>query len=333
MKCFLLLLLFISTNIFAQYEPRFDTRIETPFNSFTKLPSVEWAVRANDTLVCLKPDISKILVDKIMKSKILTSYFFDFDSKEELKIKFTTKNQNMQILLDDALIEPLFDSDGNLVENSIKKRVDNKRDIIKGSIRFYEKLYISEGNLSSYISHVAILANAMTPGGTYLGEADLINTAFNKKYNYSPSQKDKTFYLTKTQREFFVDSIKKGNKYKETFGRNMVETLWPYVLANKLKVYSVVTGKLLNPKDINSELIGNPTLIIPTYDSEGNATTKKLEKYQLYPQIFPKVIIKQTWYYNDTRNIFFNKIPEIILYSKLSGEEELKPVLKISFTK
>ena len=120
MKYFFLLFLFISTNIFAQYEPR----IETPFNSFTKLASVEWAVRANDTLVCLKPDISKILVDKIMKSKILTSYFFDYDSKEELHIKFTTKHQNMQILLDDALIEPLIDSDGNFVENSIKKRVD-----------------------------------------------------------------------------------------------------------------------------------------------------------------------------------------------------------------
>ena len=66
---------------------------------------------------------------------------------------------------------------------------------------------------------------------------------------------------------------------------------------------------------------------------EGNVTSKKIEKYVLSPTIFKKVIINQTWFYNDTKNIFFNKIPDIILYAKFSGEDDLKPILKISFTK
>ena len=331
MQYFLLLFIFISTNIFAQYESRFDTRIETPFNSFTKLPSVEWAVRSNDTFVCLKPDISKILVDKILKSTILTCYPFEYDSQEELKIKYTSKDENMQFLFECALIHPIYDPNGN--PTTILKKRKDEAEYIKELVLVHEKLYIIDGSLGSTVSYVSIIKDIITPQDIHLGKTEIIATAINKKYNFSPSQKDKIIYLTKTQKELYVDSIKKEDKYKETFGRNMVETLWPYVLANKLKAYSIATGKLLNVKEINSSLIGNTIVDIPVYDSEGNLLARKIKKYPLQANIFTKVIINQTWYYNDTKNIIYNKIPDIILYAKFNGEEELKPILKISFTK
>ena len=329
MKYTLLLLLIVSTKIIAQNEPR----IETPFNSFTKLPTVEWAVRANDTLVCLKPDISKILVDKILKSTIIAASYLEEDLPREIKIKNIT-NEEIRMLLSNrpACELPIFDSNGNF-PIVIKQREEDKQEYKNDLIKVYEKQFIINGKLNSTISYVSIIKDVITPQGIYLGKLEIFSTAFNKKNNYSPSPKDKIIFLTKTERELFVDSIKKENKYKETFGRNMVETLWPYVLANKLNVYSVATGKLLTLKEINSELIGNTSVIVPVYDSVGNATSKTIDKYPLQPNIFTKVIINQTWYYNDTKNIFFNKIPDIILYSKFVGEKELKPILKISFTK
>ena len=302
------------------------------FNSFTKLATVEWAVRANDTLVCLKPNIRTDLINKTKAKKILSKLDVWDDSNEELIIT-PSSIENILVRLYGNHYDmdfPTYDSLGNEVK-VLKKHI--VKDNADGFINIHQKFYIENGKLKSYVSYVSPTKKLVTPQGIDLGTSETFNTAFNKKYNYSPSPKDKIIFLKKTQRELYVDSIKKEDKYKETFGRNMVETLWPYVLANKLKVYAVPTGKLLNAKDINSALIGNPTVEVPVYDMEGNVTSKKIEKYVLSPTIFKKVIINQTWYYNDTKNIFSNKIPEIILYAKFSGEDDLKPILKISFTK
>ena len=326
MKYSLLLLLFVSTKIIAQNEPR----IETPFNSFTKLPSVEWAISANDTLICLQPNIRTELINKMKANKILSKFNVWDDSKEELDVTQSKLSEICKMLNGYDFELPIYNETGNVIQ--VKKR-EIEKDIADGLLKIHQKLYIENGKLNSYISYVSPIKKVVSAQGVYLGNSEVFATAFNKKYNYSPSPKDKIIFLTKTERELFVDSIKKENKNRETFGRNMVETLWPYVLANKLKVYSVATGKLLNVKEINSEFIGNPSIIVPMYDSVGNVTSKKIDKYPLMPSIFTKVIINQMWYYNDTKNIFFNKIPHIILYSKFVGEEELKPILKISFTK
>ena len=247
MKYSLLLLLFVSTKIIAQNEPR----IETPFNSFTKLPSVEWAISANDTILFLKPDLRKMLIQKMKAEKISTALQIWDDTKEEMNIKQSRLDDNLVMMYGTHWDheDPFFDALGNQVKT--KKR-EIEKDYTEGPLQIHQKYYIEKETLKSYISYVSPIKKIVTPQGIYLGTSETFATSFNKKYNYSPSPKDKIIFLKKTQREIFVDSIKKEHTYKETFGRNMVESLWPYVLANKLKVYSIATGKLLKVEDINS---------------------------------------------------------------------------------
>jgi hypothetical protein len=178
------------------------------------------------------------------------------------------------------------------------------------------------------------MKNITTSSGLNLGFIEIFSTSFNKKYNYAPSKKDKIISLGNIMKDFFVDSINKENKYKETFGRNIIETLWPYLLKNTYNVYSIITGEKLSLKEINSSLLGYQSIDVPVYDSLGRFSHSKLitnKESPLNPSLFCKVQIQQIWYYNDSKNIVYNTIPYIILYAQKYNETEINPIIKIVF--
>ncbi len=326
---FILPLLFFSPQLFAQQ----DIRVQTPFNSFIKQPNISWAIKANDTLLCTKPDLKTLLIAKMKAKKILTSAYISDDSKEEINIKYSSVAANIELLEGTETYLPVFDSLGNINHNEQKITKNKLTDNAPGLLYTHQKIYVQNATLLSYVSYVAPLKKIITSQGLNLGTAEIFATAFNKKFNYVASPKDKIIFLTKTEKVFFVDSVKKEDTYKETFGKNLVETLWPFVLNGTIKAYSATTDKVLTIKDINASLLGEESIEVPVFDSLGNPKSKKISSndFPISPTRFTKVVINQTWYYNDTRNIVFNKVPNIILYAPAKNELELQPVLRLNF--
>jgi hypothetical protein len=115
----------------------------------------------------------------------------------------------------------------------------------------------------------------------------------------------------------------------------MVETLWPYILSGRIKVFSGDLNKLLKPAEIKGSLIYTDKIPIPMYDSTGKVVDYKYAETELDPKAFKEIKLVQDWYYNHTANILFNRIRELVLYAHKwtsAGEDKAaSPVLKIVF--
>ena len=114
----------------------------------------------------------------------------------------------------------------------------------------------------------------------------------------------------------------------------MLETLWPSVMENRFAVFTIDSNKQIDPKDIESRLGFMQPLILPHYDSTGTIYEFKVLGTAFNANQFTQALLLQDWYYDETKNIVFNKIKEMILYfskSNNAGVEELVPVIKLVF--
>ena len=325
MKYLLAALLFFSSHAFAQD----DEITETPFNKFIKQPSVVWAVYANDTLLTTLPDLRALLIKKMRSDKIKTATAVRAGSSDETGIKYL----KYQFSSYDGIIDeiPVFDSAGNLVKTIWHPPV---YETPEGLLNIAQIMYVKNGRLLSTVNHVSPVIDIVNSTGLILGRSEYFATAFNSNPAFVSSPKDKIIFLTQTRKLIDVDSIKQEDKLKETFGRNLIQCLWPSIISNKGRMYLSGSGKKITGKEIPAGEWTGDAVSVPVYDSIGNISESKTFYSEVSARSFKKIEITQTWFYNTTKNIVFNKIPEIILFANIkdsSGKTELKPAIKIVF--
>jgi hypothetical protein len=306
---------------------------KTELNKFVLEKDVEWAIYKNDTLFTDEPDLRKMLIDKAIAKKIKIFYPRLEGSKSENKIEFIGTADYEFIEYGHATLDlPAFDENGNITSPlKAKAKIDFTE--LEGELGLSQILYSKNGMLYSHINRISPMINIRTAQGMFFGKTNHFSTAFNTKLKNFNSKSDKIIFLKKTSTEFYVDSIKKENKLKEMFGHNVIETLWPYIQNNKIALYSVPENKKVNLHDIKTEnLLNLETVNVPMYDSIGNLSGNKLVFTEIIPTIFDRIRITQEWYYNETKNIVFCKIPDAILSTrKVSKEDKATHEIKIVF--
>ena len=175
----------------------------------------------------------------------------------------------------------------------------------------------------------------ITSTGTYLGDGDLFSSCFNFNYKTAAGSRDNKLFISRTRRNLRLDSFDVKSKLKELYGRNLVQTLWPYILRNNIRVFSLEKNKFLKAEEINSSLVNETELPIPVYDSAGNQTGQMAVHGALAPEVFTKVELIQDWYYDKTLNTVFAINKQLVLYAKKwiqTGEaQEASPVLTLTF--
>ena len=328
MKNFALLICIFSTKLFAQAQP-----VSTQFDTFINKPSIEWAVYANDTIRFEKSELNKILANRYAKNEIKASLSVISGSAQANSISYLQKDKLDRKIQGPGIRVPVYDSIGNMIRTDIiYYTIDADSFKTTGVTQI---LYIENGALKSYIPWVAPKMPVITSTGIFLGYSDYFCTAFNFKYQSQPAPKSKIIFLTETKRIINMDSVNAENKLKELYGKNLIQTLWPYILNNKFKIYNNSTGKLIKATDISTDLTNEEKLILPIYDSLGNHIKNVFYKEPLKPDIFTQAELTQKWYYNHSQNLVFNTITAISVYTKkwtANGEDkEASPVLKIVF--
>lgn len=327
MKGVLIFFLLQSSNILAQnYYPIQKTQL----NKFVEEKAIEWAIYKNDTLITKNPDLKMKLISKVLANKIKAFGYVDYGSNNEDKVSYLSQEQCASVIYGIELAQPPFDSLGNITE--LVKQY--KRDVSdpKGEVRYYQILYIKKGKLFSHINWISPIVNITTSQGIDLGKGEIFSTALNTNYDKYSSKKDKIIFLKKTNTEFYVDSIKKDNKLKEIYGHNLIETLWPYVKSGKIKCFTEPENKATTIKEIeNDNLLNLQTIHIPLYDSMGMLAGTKLITTDIKAAIFDKISISQEWYYNETKNIVFCKIPFAMItvmknYSSEGDDKSLRQI-------
>jgi hypothetical protein len=129
------------------------------------------------------------------------------------------------------------------------------------------------------------------------------------------------------------DSIEKQHQLKQLFGENMLEALWPAVERGKIKLYSFEDDRVLTIREISSKMI-NTNMLIPVYDSTGEIIRNISPLEPLRPSLFKNLEMVQDWFYDYSKNIVFNKIKELVLYTDFDNEPTdkfNKPSFKIIF--
>jgi hypothetical protein len=324
---FLLFVLFTNTATAQKRE-----RVETPFNSFIHFPSVLWAINANDTIRFEKPNLSELLVQRLLKGEIKIAYIFDKDNDTEAEknLEFKTKAEYTWFLDSNIIEVQMNDPYGNVYA---PKKIKTAPDPILPLIELYQKIYIENDKLLSYISYVSPVKKLITPQGLDLGNLEIFSTAFNTEYKTDSSLMDTVILLGTSSRIFYMDSTNKYENCKETLGRNLIETLWPSIEKDKIEIYSYPENKKISYEMMNERYILNKEYFItPLCDSLGFQTGTLYTINEAKPNVINKITITQQWYYNETKNIVFCKIPSAILsIPKLNDADNTVHEIKIVF--
>lgn len=318
-----------SASLFAQ---NYSPLVKTNFNKFIEKPSVEWAIYSNDTLQTILPDLREILLKKMKdkKIKIFGEEIAENSSENNLNNKSANYDLTNMAPSQSVLI---YDSLGN--EISASTEVISDQGPI-GILNIYQIFHVENGKLLSYISRVSPLKNIVITSGVFLGRSEYFSTALNMNPFFKKDKKDKIIFLKTTKTIIVVDSIAKNNRLKETFGHNLIETLWPYIISNKLSIFNAGTNQSTTIDKINhNNELNLETVAVPIYDSLGNLEKNKPIFINIGANNFDKISLIQRWYYNDTKNIVYCIIPEAYLFLKRLDKnatiKDLKPALKIAF--
>ncbi len=328
MKNFALLICIFSNQFFTQAQ-----QVSTQFDTFINKPSIEWAVYANDTISFEKSELNKILAARYAKNEIKASLAVASGTARANSIIYLHKDKLDRNIQGAGTMIPVYDSTGNLIRTDISYYTINADSFKTTGIT--QILYIENGALKSYIPWVAPKMPVTTSSGIFLGYRDYFCTAFNFKYQNLQGPNNKILFLSETKKTVKTDSVNPENKLKELYGKNLVQTLWPYILYNKFKIYDIANNKQIKATDISTDLTNSEKLSIPVYDSMGNYIKDVFYKEPLKPNIFTLAELTQKWYYNYSQNLVFNRITAISLYTKkwtaIGEDKEASPVLKIVF--
>ncbi|MFT3907908.1 MAG: hypothetical protein QM737_00660 [Ferruginibacter sp.] len=329
-KIIILLLLFNFKEAFAQ-QP--INHIPTQFDKFIEQPEIDWAVYMSDTIRFPEINLNEFLRTKLDNDQIKAAIWTYSRSARANDIIYADRKTIKRCYLCSL---PAFSDSFNFttyhenVDTSSCRKFDS---LVYNLISLTEIIYIEKGKLKSYIPWIAPKTSVYTGLGLFLGIGDYFSTAFNFVYNFQPTRDDKIIYLGKTTRQVFIDSFQSKDRLKEIYGRNLAEALWTYALDDKLNIFSVKTNKKLTPDQLDRNFLADDPVMFPILDTLGNTIGLEAKAFGSVLEYIKKVEIVQQWYYDETSNIVYNRIPEIILFSLTDwyDNSEVKPLIKIVF--
>lgn len=306
------LLLILSNTSIAQNKPQ-----PTQFDKFINKTGIQWAAYASDTFNFYRADLNNRLLNRLTKKEIKAS--LPLESR-------TTSVNNIKYIPLDSINSVYFGA-----ATGMDKKIDTARFLIT---EITQILYVEKGILKSYIPFVTPALPVYLSSGKYLGESFYFNTAYNYKYNRKFRKKNKLIFLGQTTSMLKNDLAQSKDQLKTMYGKNLLETLWPYVLEDKIEVFSVESNSKLKPGDLNINLAYVEPQVSPIYDSVGNIVKYQVSAPEDGTARFTEVQLVQEWYYDHKRNRIYALNKEMIVYTRKPaswGDKEPAPVFKLVF--
>jgi hypothetical protein len=305
----------------------------TQFDEFIIHSKIEWAAYASDTFNFSKAGLNNLLTERLVKKEIRASLPVESRTVDANQINYVSYDTVLENHFRDIYPPvPVLDSLGNVIEYKRQiPEIDTSTFMITEVTQI---LYIENGTLKSYIPWVTPTLPVHLSTGVYLGESFYYNTAYNFNYKYKSRKRNKIIFLKQTNKKLKLSPADTDNQLKGLYGRNLIETLWPYVLQNKIELFSVDNNNIVNPAELDNRFSFTQPIVIPLFDSVNRISAFKMENNALEPQKFTDAALVQDWYYDATKNIVFNKITAMYLYVNSSNKEDEKkpePVFKLVF--
>ena len=307
----------------------------TQFDEFISKSAIEWAAYVNDEVKFEKVQLNRLLLERLIKKEIKATLPVYYGLNDANPITYLDKDSVDNVMLYPGNRLLPYDSTGNdpAIDPETSKNGLHTDSLIFTDI--IQILYVENGRLKSYVPWVSPMMPIRTSQGLYLGSGDYFSTCFSFRYNHPQRKKRKDMFLTETKRRINLDSAGVISNIKQLYDRNLVETLWPFILEGKPGAFSVETDTRLKKEEINEYLLNKTRIAVPVYDSTGTPSGFEYRRTVFEPGKITRIELVQDWYYSRKDNIVFNKIKELFLYVKTASADEenpgYRPVLKIVF--
>jgi hypothetical protein len=309
--CFILLL--PGSVVLAQKNTR-----PTPFDRFVNKPGIVWAAYASDTFNFNDKSFNYLLLNRFAKNEIKASLPGESRTNEVHNIKYISKDA-IDVNFYGSRIDTVMDESGNPV--NIQRPVPQIDTAEFKITEVTQILYIEKGLLKSYIPFVTPALPVYLSTGRYIGERLYFNTGYHYKYNGKPRQKNKLVFLSQTKKMIRFDADQKTNELKSMYGNDLIKSLWPYVMQNKIPAYAVDKAERLKPEDLNMGLVKTWPIICPVYDHNGSVVKYQVVPVEVDPGKYTSALLIQDWYYDHKKNKLYSSIKEMILYIKKDDKD------------
>lgn len=264
--------------------------IPTRFDKFIRNTSIELAAYANDSIRFTQPNLSALLVKRMEKTEIKIAYPIPRDNPSAGVVHYTTK-KGLETLLSGGSWQPLYDS----LDINIEPIAPNKIDGVSHDLLYVSQiLYIEQGHLKPYIPWVAPAFSINTHDGHFICLANYFTTCLNFNYNVSSLPSSQLLFVAQTRQKINIDSIGKCNMLKELYGKNLLETIWPYVLKGKFGLYSFETNKKISIGNVNDFILSNDSVF--NYNAAGYVESTRAVNKNPIPYYITAVELIQNWY-------------------------------------
>lgn len=312
-KKLVFILLLPCTVVFAQKNNQ-----PTPFDRFVYKPGITWAAYASDTFNFQNNNFNQLLLNRLAKNEIKASLPVESRTNDVQHIKYISKDA-IDVNFYGPRVDTAMDETGNPIST---QRPFTPIDTAGFKLtEVTQILYIEKGILKSYIPFLTPALPVYLSSGRYIGERFYFNTCYNYRYNSKHRKKSKLIFLSQTKKTIKLDSTQINHELKTMYGNDLIKSLWPYVMQNKIPAYAVDKAERLKPEDLNMGIVKTWPVILPIYDPNGAVVKYEVLPVEVDPGKYSSVMLIQDWYYDNNRNKLYSCIKEMILYIKKDDKE------------
>lgn len=181
-------------------------------------------------------------------------------------------------------------------------------------IEFHEIFYLQNHQVRSQVISAAPQLKVFTSSGIYIGNTITAFSSVNYYASQKQHKKDNIIFLGNTSQTINFDSLEASQGLKKTYGRNLSLALWYDLSKGFNKVIDLKTNDTIDSKLIMEYAPFDSTIVYSNNDSAYKVKSPPAYGY------FSVITVLQDWYYNQTKDIFFNKIPKVYLHIKYYNE-------------
>jgi hypothetical protein len=301
------------TVVFAQ-----KINLPTPFDRFVYKPGITWAAYASDTFNFQNNNFNCLLLKRLAKNEIKASLPVESRTNDVHHIKYISKDA-IDVNFFGSRVDTAMDESDNII--TVQRPVPPIDTAGFKLTEVTQILYIEKGILKSYIPFVTPALPVYMSTGKYIGERFYFNTCYNYRYNGKPRKKNKLIFLSQTKKTIEFDDTQINNELKSMYGNDLIKSLWPYVMQNKIPAYAMDKEERLKPEDLNMGLVKTWPVLSPVYDPNGAVVKYEVVPVEVDPGNYSSVMLIQDWYYDNKTNKLYSFIKEMILYLKKDDKE------------
>jgi len=196
------------------------------------------------------------------------------------------------------------------------------------TINFHEIFYLNNYSLSCQIISAAPSTNYTTAAGISLGMQDIFYCCKSSKNSLTITNSKDLIHLKRIDRNLNFDSIESSKLVKQTYGLNLVQSIWTGASHGNIKLLDTKTNKIIPSNNVlNYSYLDS--VQVPVYDSTGSIVGHTKQPGQA---VFPYKLINsiqfvQDFYYDTKRNVFLTTISNCFFFVK--NWDEANSVLQI----